>query len=225
MSIPFEGLVNFQLTAENQYWSNLQEATKFHLKSRDRYEDLLALCKSKGVKFVDIKRHLLNEAKKCGLYTRSMWSDKEKAMVFRTWSDLKACKYSWVIALDNFLTYTKKYRDYDVRADKVARKNPVVQKATTIRRTTDENGVVKEMKTETFSQTETVKSQPSQVQSETTGSIVAPVSQDLTTVQIQTIIFKHLDVLGAMCKSKGPDVLKTFNLLMSQLGVVEFIVE
>jgi hypothetical protein len=222
MSIPFEGLVNFNLTSDNEYWSPLQEATRFHLKSRDRYEDLLVLCKSKGVKFVDIKRHLLNEAKKCGLYTRSMWSDTQKAMVYRTWSDLLACKYSWVIALNNFMTYTKKYKDYDIRVDRVEKKHQPVStsKKTVIRKTTDENGSVKEVKTETIETTS-----PDSTKQEPDSTIIAPIQQDLTPLQIQTVIFKHLDVLGAMCKQKGPDVLKTFNLLMSQLGVVEFIVE
>lgn len=223
MSVPFEGLVNFNLTSENEYWSPLQEATKFHLKSRDRYEDLLALCRSKGVKFVDLKRHLLNEAKKCGLYTRSMWSDTQKAMVYRTWSDLLACKYSWAIALNNFMNYCKKYRDYGIRADRVEKKHQPVSKKTVIRKTTDENGSVKETKTETIETTTPVSTKQEPAVSDST--MVAPVQQDLSTVQIQTIIFKHLDVLGAMCKSKGPDVLKTFNTLMAQLGVVEFIVE
>lgn len=224
MSVPFEGLVNFQLTADNAFWSPLQEATRFHLKSRDRYEDLLALCKSKGVKFVDIKRHLLNEAKKCGLYTRSMWSDTQKAMVYRTWSDLLACKYSWVIALNNFMSYTKKYKDYDLRIGREARKNPIsTSKKTVIRKTTDENGSVKEVKTETIETNTPAK--PTDIPTAPTDGMVAPVQQDLTPLQIQTVIFKHLDVLGAMCKSKGPDVLKMYNSLMMALEVPEFVIE
>ena len=222
MSVPFEGLVNFNLTSDNEYWSPLQEATKFHLKSRDHYEDLLTLCKSKGVKFVDIKRHLLNEAKKCGLYTRSMWSDTQKAMVYRTWSDLLACKYSWVIALNNFLKYCKKYRDYDVRADRVARPNTPIStnKKTVIRKTTTPDGKVEETKTETIE-----TSTPVSTKQEPDSTIVAPVQQDLTPLQIQVLIFTHLDVIGKKCKEKGPDVLKTYNTLMMMLEVPEFIVE
>lgn len=225
MSITFEGLVRFQLTSENPFWVKLQEATSLHLTARDRYEDLLALCKKKGVKFTDIKKHLLNEAKKCGLYTRSQWSDTQKTMVFRTWSDLLSCKYSWVIALDNFIKWTKKYRDYGVRAERVARKNPtMVNKTTVVRRSVDQNGIKQEVKTETIETTEPVSAKAIEAPV-STETINAPVSTDLTKVQIQTIIFKHLDILGNMCKDKGPDVLKTYNLLMSQLGVVEFIIE
>jgi len=224
MSIPFEGLVRFQLTNDNEYWSQLQEATRLHLTARDRYEDLLAFCKKKGVKFVDIKRHLLNEAKKCGLYTRSMWSDKEKAMVFRTWSDLLQCKYSWVISLNNFITYIKKYKDYDVRAGRVAKKNPVASKTTTIRRTTDQAGNKSEVKTETIETVEPVKNlSPSAPTSIPTGSIVAPVSQDLTELQRVTLILQNLDLLGKVCQEKG--AVKEFNTLMAALGSVEFIIE
>jgi hypothetical protein len=231
MSVPFEGLVNFNLTSDNEYWSPLQEATKFHLKSRDRYEDLLTLCKSKGVKFVDIKRHLLNEAKKCGLYTRSMWSDKEKAMVFRTWGDLLACKYSWVISLNNFMNYSKKYVDYDVRANKVA-KNPVmVNKTTVIRKITDQDGNKKEVKTETIetasnpspkAQQRETKDSPSEHPRDT-GSIVAPISTDLTELQRTTLILQNLNLLGKVCQEKGAT--KEFNTLMAALGSVEFIIE
>lgn len=224
-----ETVIRFNLISDNPFWDILKKANDFHVSRRDQYQVLTDTLKAKGVAFKDIKNHLLNEAKKCGLYTRSMWSDTQKTMVFRTWSDLRQCKYAWVIALNNYLVWLhSNLKDYGVRKDRIAKKNtPVVKKQTIVRKTTDsQTGAVKEVKTETVSTSQDVPVDRSlSGWSETIlgSGIVAPITQDLTVLQKQTLILQNLGILGNICKEKG--AVKEFNLLMTALGSIEYVIE
>jgi len=256
-------VISFNLLSDNEYWSILKEANDFHVKRRDRHQQLLDLLKAKGVAFKDIKAHLMNQAKKAGLYTRSLWSDSTKQMEFRSYSDLLKCNYAWVISLDNFLKWTKaNYREYGVEVTRVARPNdkPVVEKKTTLRRTTSPDGTVKEDRTETTEIKEYAPIDPVLAEAMTRppepvvpaapvapvpdhimdnaqfmaggqsivapeSSILAPVTETLTALQIETIVLQNISILGKIAKKHSPDALQYFNDLMATLGVFEEIIE
>lgn len=234
-----EMYLKFNLLSDNEFWSILKKANDFHVSKRDQYESLLAVCKSKGVAFKDIKSHLLNQAKKCGLYNRSMWSDSKKEMVYRSWSDLLTCKYAWAIALHNFMVWLKaNYKEYGIEVNRIAHKNPVkvVKTNTVLRKTTDDTGKISETRTETV-HTETVSKGASapkapeaqqSVSSEAeveNKSLIAPVTESLTQLQIQVIVLQNLKVLGEICKAKSPDALQFYNDMIACLELDDMFVD
>lgn len=232
-------LTKFNLLADNPFWSQLQEAQSAHVKARDRYEDLLTLCKEAGVKFSDIQSYLLNQAKKVGLYRMSS-KGKDGKPAFPTWGEV--IRTNWGFALSGFLQYKgRTYKDYDVRVDKVIKVRKPSSPVTSLKvRKTAPDGKVTETRIDlegaksakhalelltpadkivpeplapvvpsTAKPSEIVHSSPS----------IPPVSAGLSKAQIQAIIINNWSVLGEICREKG--AVEEFNLLMDALGIEE----
>lgn len=241
-------LTKFNLLSDNPFWSQLQQAQDAHVKSRDRYEDLLSLCQEAGVKFEDIKNYLLNQAKKVGLY-RMNHKGKDGKPSFPPWGNVVAT--NWGFALNQFLVYkSKNYKDYGLRSDKVIKPNKNKPTILKFKRTaadgtvtehkveiegvqnskqaidllTDKDRIVPDPIAPVVPQT----SKPSELNAafptpapplEDKSSTLAPIDKGLSKVQIQTIILSNFSILGEICREKG--ALEEFNLLMDALGVEE----
>lgn len=119
-------LVKFKTLQSNPYWDILKSAQDLHVKARDEHENLLAICKEKGVKFSDLKSHMLNEAKKIGLYSKTGYDDKTGQMVYPAFR--KVIATSWGNALHCFLSYCRKYSDYGIEISRLPKKNTVIRR-------------------------------------------------------------------------------------------------
>lgn len=221
-----EGLVRFNLTADNPFWSLLQEAHKAHITARERHCDLLELCKSKGVAFQDIEKHLLNEAKRCGLYRKTKASLSTK-VAYPSRSDLSKSKVAWFVALENFLRWKmRNYRDYDVRSDKpiVTKQKP--KEINVVRKTTDSKGNVTETKHKIVGASKAdlkeiaaIESGKSATAPEKSHDMLGKVEHDLTPLQLQVLIIRNIGILGDMAEEKG--AVKEWNALCEALGLIE----
>lgn len=216
-------MVKFTMTGSNEYWDILKEAQDLHVSARDRHEDLLALCKDKGVKFTDLRNHLLNEAKKVGLYFRNKWEEKSGSMVYPGFTAIK--DYSWGHALHTFLNYAnKKYIEYGVeapvkepRVTLIKRTKPVMEvqegaaggTKVTLHHT-GENG------TETTETIEDRRHAPENV-------LIVPLAEPLGLDKIKLLVHANLGVLEELAAEAG--VHDEFLEVMRAMGLVEQIEE
>jgi len=122
--------LKFNLSNDNiQEWNLLKSANDAHVSIRDRYQELVDLCKEKGVAFKDIKAHMINRAKRVNLLTKNHYSEETGSMEYPSLAVCFDKKLAWAVALHNFLVWLKKsYKDYGVEIAKVTpkRKEKVV---------------------------------------------------------------------------------------------------
>lgn len=223
----------FNLTSDNPFWNLLKETNQLHITARQRHGELLDLCKTKGVAFKDIENHLLNEAKKCGLYRSNYYDAKTKKMMYPPKASL--VRVNWYVSLRNFLTWVRNnYVDYGMEVEEWKKKSskPPVRSQAVIR-TTQPDGTTSERQVEvsgaTISQVlagQAVEANPptpqSGASSQSAPSITSPVSSsNMSLVQVQQIILSNFAVLGKICEEKGADAVDAFNDLMLALGQEE----
>ena len=244
--------LKFQVTTQTSpEFAILSTISTLHVTARQKNIELLKMCGAKGVAFDDIRAHLLNEAKRCGL-----WESGKKE---------KYCKtFGWYVAVVNFIIWkNKRYKNYNVPLE-TAKKSDKVIKKTIIRRTeqraprevqaagpssdspldntlTSNGDVKKTVKSEVGgkfitpdpSKVLTVKEQANSAAMATDkqkiedllaagNAITRPVEDCLTAVQIQTIVFRNLEVLGQKAIELGAGY--EFNELMVTMGLVDEII-
>lgn len=186
-------MVKFTMTGSNEYWDILKDAQDLHVSARDRHEDLLTLCKNKGVAFKDLRNHLLNEAKKVGLYYRNKWEEKSGAMVYPSFEGIK--DFSWGHALHTFLKYTKKYVDYQIEAPVKA------PRVTLIKRTPQvievQEGAATAQVVAADGTTETI------TERRHTSGLVVPLTEPLSVDKIALLIHANIDTLEDLAEEHG----------------------
>jgi len=227
----------------NGFWSHLEEAQRAKISSRQRYGQLMDELQSKGVAFQDIEAHMMNEAKRCGLYRKNHWSKTE--LVYMPVSLLAKRRINWYICLNNFLNWLRvNYASYDLTLkEKAKRDNSISQlkgeiaarqaakSGTAIIRKTDERGNVSETIINVTGATiGQVTSEPvveeeilADLREEQQQSITAPVSlaPELSLIQVQQVILQNFSVLGKIAQEKGASAVDAFNALMLELGMTE----
>lgn len=127
----------FNLVKGNKFWSLLHAANALHISQRNKYLELFRTLHNDGVAFNDIKNRLLNEAKGCGYYQRTIgpWSKVDGTgtllPTYRPFSDCVKAGVAWAVALNNFLSWvSRNWSSYT--EEKVATEAVKVPKFTTI---------------------------------------------------------------------------------------------
>jgi hypothetical protein len=117
----------------NHFMSILADIQGLHITARVKHELLLDQCKKKGVKFADLRQYGLKQAKKAGLHRKCVWDDATQAFRYKNAKEL--AHTNWYVQLRNFLAYANRnYRDYGVKADRIARANVKPEKKATFMR-------------------------------------------------------------------------------------------
>ena len=230
----------------NGFWSHLEESQRCKISSRQRYGQLMDDLQSKGVAFSDIESHMMNEAKRCGLYRKNHWSKSE--MVYMPVSLLSKRRINWYVCLNNFLNWLRvNYAGYDLTLKDKAKKDnsasqlqreiaarKAKQCGTAIIRKTDERGNVSETIINVTGATigqvtselvveEEIIAQLQEEQQVSVTDITAPVSlaPELSLIQVQQVILQNFSVLGKIAQEKGASAVDAFNALMLELGMTE----
>lgn len=106
-----------QFISSNPYFILLSEANNLHIQAGVKHQQLLDLCKSNGVKFEDLDNYLMNQAKKAGLYKKSLYDPKKAKQVYPPKSQLSV--FSWFNSIKRFNSWVRNnYTDYGVYAPK-----------------------------------------------------------------------------------------------------------
>lgn len=217
----------------NPFFTILADATDLHRSARQKHGDLLDLCKSAGVRFTDIHKYLLNQAKKSGLYRKTIYNPKIGGMDYPTVSSVK--DLSWYTAMNNFCSWAKmNFKDYGVPCSRVAKKNVKVV-TTVIRRPMEFKAPDNTLPLVPSTGNQVPESndlsdmivppakEASAAPKATGTAVTAPVESTLNTAQIQALILKNISVLGGIAEQKG--CLSEFNQLMIALGMDEAVIE
>jgi hypothetical protein len=209
------------------FFTHLAEMNKKYISIRKENEMLLAKLRGAGVAFSDIQRFLINRAKECGLHTMSEYAGPGKRR-HRTFEELKRDQPRWFVMILRFVKAVQsKYSDYGIEKKKVVPVNlfskqpdegkPVVKKS-------NKNGVSKgQVKSQIVSGS---KDHSSTTHLEEAAglnlNITAPVKEELSLLQVQTVILQNLDVLGRIAKAKG--AISQFNALMIAIGAEDEVI-
>lgn len=207
----------------------LSESSSLYVSLKQKRLELLQYLKKIGVKFVHIENHLTNQAKKAGL-----WPPGAKA--------IHVSRYEWFVQMGRFVSWANRnFKDYGVpvEAPKPKAKKP---KEIVVRRES------KKQQEPTAPATLPPKVAPSNIpaiESQSTlhvasstphdredaivlgnqPTLAAPTSgifdklvESLTPLQISTIVFQNLGILGAKALELGAG--EEFNLLMEAMGLI-----
>lgn len=233
--------VRFFAPESSEEFKLLCSIADIHKTARQKHIDLLRVCAGKGVAFKDIRAHLLNEAKRSGLWDGGK---PEHCVVDR----------AWYVAVANFVVWTKKhFTDYNtpreqVRVNKVPAPLPpreliirrqeipaagptitqptVSQPAVTVppvpatKKKQESSKTTVEKQSEVFNTADTKLEMPVKKADEVgkkTESLIDPVNFGLTKVQMQQIIFCNLGLLAEQAKRLGAGT--EWNLLMDAMGL------
>lgn len=179
--------INF--VGKNELWAYLRAANHAYISVEQYYLAAFKVCESKGVKFEDIRKYTLNEAKRAGLYVKVANANGD--MVFPTKKEIKGTQWyhemtlfcQWVTR--NYISY-KKEKPKGQKAK--AEKSKKVTTKTVVRR--DADG--KESRTTTTN-----------VSSE--SGMNAPVEDSLNDEQILAIILQNMDILKLYAEERGAE--------------------
>lgn len=216
----------FEYQGTSEELKLLSASSKIYVSLKVKRLELLAVCKRKGVKFTDLQRHLLNQAKESGLWPKGA---SEKHCHRFEWyvQIIRFCQWSW----RNFLDYGKevptvskvktpeKVKTVVVRTSK----KPVAETSSTKAApakvapppepTSQGSG---EVTTDSAGRPEAIQF-PETVATPSAG-VFDKIIESLSPLQVQTIIFKNLSVLGHKAQELG--AVTEFNLLMEALGLI-----
>lgn len=218
----------FSAPIGSQEFTILSALAGIHKTAREKNLELFELVKSKGVQFNQIKRHLHNEAKRIGLWNGSF---KESYYQHKAWYVQVENFSKWVST--NYTSYdnakvkeTKAIKDTKSARQIVVRKEVVIPKgfasnlSNPAAPTKGDIGVEhKAPSSNPEGRTDAITNTASNPAS----SLVAPVVQELSVIQIQQIVFQNLDVLAE--RAKALDATVEWNALMSKMGLEENLIK
>ena len=98
----------FVVQDKEGYFSYIHKANAMHLSANQQYTLLFRKLQADGVNFKDIKKRLLNVAKKEGLYLENWKNEDTGVMEYRDFSALVKNKTAWAVALHNFLGWVSR---------------------------------------------------------------------------------------------------------------------
>lgn len=199
----------FNLTQSDKYWDIIKSNNRLYNTAAQNHLKIMRMLQADGVKFEDIKRYLLNRAKRVGLYRQNHWSDKSKKMVYpptgslkhRVWYREMMKTVSWIRS--NYVSYDRK-NDAAVKALNKAKSN----KEKTILTIKKDGNVVE-----------------TRIEETTVGSsnMNDPVTSSMSNEEVMAIILQNLDVLGTLATAKGAK--DEFNSLMEKMGESAHIIQ
>lgn len=109
-----DGLGGFTGWQNDPYFSFIGKANSLHIKRNEQYTMLFRKLQNEGTAFKDIKKRLLNHAKKVGIYkpTVGPWSeisaDGTMLPTHRPYNELVKARVAWAVALSNFLSWVSR---------------------------------------------------------------------------------------------------------------------
>lgn len=234
-----ENLTKFTANS-NPFWTILADANDLHRSAAYKYLQLMDLLKEKGVQFSDIRNYLMNESKRSGLWRKTLYNPSKGMMDYPPKASLK--HLSWYRTLVNFMSWvSNNFEAYGVEKGKPKREKTKVVAEVVVRR-----GVIEVPKEaplsappktapsvtgEVFNTSDVKLEKPLpqttgtkapaaadvKVAEDTHKSMIAPVTQELSSLQKAQIVFQNLEILGQKAIESGAG--NEFNALMLAMGL------